>query len=1182
MRLKKLEIDGFKSYAKPVVITDFDPSFNAITGYNGTGKSNVLDALCFVLGISMLKQVRATRWTDLIYKQAQAGIQKASVTATFEHNDPKHKIQGFDLGKDIIVRRQVVSNGRVTYTVNGSNATQQRVQEMFRSIGMNVNNPHFLIMQGKIGKVLNMNAKEILAMVEEAVGVRIYECKKVSCLRTIEKKEEKMAEISKILDEDILPKVTKLNNERESFLKFERLKCEVAKLKKRVTAYEYISTERGIQMYKDEANAKRANITEIEEEIENAKARMKELDAEISGMTKNKDGKMDKERGVIQTKLNDLEKIQMEKESAVGDVKTEITTAKQALTSLEKSKATSKKEITNKQKKMEEIDKENGEKVRLMNKAEEDLKLAQNQRTALQRNMVLDEEGNEANPNEMVIRYNGQITQLTTEITRCKEDIKNLENRIREKQQEIQRHGNHDVSNLSKRKDEFTKRLTDVRKRIEKLNFDEKLELDLQKQMQEAQVAVNQVSGNSSNFERRYGGLLMTSYNPFPPDFPKEQIYGPLFTLFSVKDPKFYKAIDVIFGYAFPNIIVEKAQCATTLLRLNLVTRRRTFIPLDDIRGEWCSDGDFKRAKALCKGEIYHPRELLRYDQKFDLPLRHFIKNALICSDRDDASRVTADLNIRTVTLLGDEFRPGGMASGGISRGRETIMEDIAAYNQSMTAVNERKTRLEQLREEQRKVQESAAKYRELKGEEEHVLDSLKQIDEQLKHDLVNTLKEDLKSFEERKVQMKDKIKENESKLPEIEKKKEEFEKQRNQKDYFEKEIEKVEKMEKDAKERLKKYNTAQQQKQQLDKIKDEIARLEEDIVQTDEEIEAKRQQLVDLDERLRTAQAIVEEAKATVETQRQVLAEHDSKMNEQENLIKEKQAEKSAINKQILEMRSNKETVEKAVDADEQKSKDCKTKVADMLKKNPWIAADKKHFNVAKTDYDFTDFNYEENKRKLQDKNEELTEISENINPDAGQILDQNEEQVTDLQKKREQLRQDKQKLLETIKNLDERKKTEMKTAFKAVNETFGAIFQTLLNDAQAQLVATSGNEDNLDEGLEFRVGFNNMWKDSLSELSGGQRSLVALSLILSLLRFKPAPLYILDEVDAALDISHTSNIGVLIKQQFKEAQFLIVSLKPGLFKNANAIFRTQMQDGVSAVLRVQDDYLEDMETVG
>lgn len=107
MRLKKLEIEGFKSYANRVVITDFDNSFNAITGYNGTGKSNVLDAICFVLGISNIKQVRAQHLADLIYKQGQAGISKASVTATFEHNNKNHRVPGYDLGKDIVVRRQV-------------------------------------------------------------------------------------------------------------------------------------------------------------------------------------------------------------------------------------------------------------------------------------------------------------------------------------------------------------------------------------------------------------------------------------------------------------------------------------------------------------------------------------------------------------------------------------------------------------------------------------------------------------------------------------------------------------------------------------------------------------------------------------------------------------------------------------------------------------------------------------------------------------------------------------------------------------------------------------------------------------------------------------------------------------------------------------------------------------------
>lgn len=99
------------------------------------------------------------------------------------------------------------------------------------------------------------------------------------------------------------------------------------------------------------------------------------------------------------------------------------------------------------------------------------------------------------------------------------------------------------------------------------------------------------------------------------------------------------------------------------------------------------------------------------------------------------------------------------------------------------------------------------------------------------------------------------------------------------------------------------------------------------------------------------------------------------------------------------------------------------------------------------------------------------------------------------------------------------------------------------------------------------MRVAFGNTWKESLTELSGGQRSLLALSLILALLRFKPAPMYILDEIDAALDLSHTQNIGQMLKSHFSQSQFIIVSLKEGMFSNANCVFRTRFVDGMRRV---------------
>jgi ABC-type multidrug transport system ATPase subunit len=130
-----------------------------------------------------------------------------------------------------------------------------------------------------------------------------------------------------------------------------------------------------------------------------------------------------------------------------------------------------------------------------------------------------------------------------------------------------------------------------------------------------------------------------------------------------------------------------------------------------------------------------------------------------------------------------------------------------------------------------------------------------------------------------------------------------------------------------------------------------------------------------------------------------------------------------------------------------------------------------------------------------------------------------------------------------------------------------FGSIFSTLLPGAFAKLEPPSGLTA-LD-GLEVRVSFGGVWKESLSELSGGQRSLLALSLILALLLFKPAPVYLLDEVDAALDLSHTQNIGKMLKTHFSQSQFIVISLKDGMFNNANVLFRTAFLDGVSTVTR-------------
>jgi len=130
-----------------------------------------------------------------------------------------------------------------------------------------------------------------------------------------------------------------------------------------------------------------------------------------------------------------------------------------------------------------------------------------------------------------------------------------------------------------------------------------------------------------------------------------------------------------------------------------------------------------------------------------------------------------------------------------------------------------------------------------------------------------------------------------------------------------------------------------------------------------------------------------------------------------------------------------------------------------------------------------------------------------------------------------------------------------------------FGSIFAELLPGNFAKLQPPEGQD--LMQGLEVKVQLGQVWKESLTELSGGQRSLIALSLIMALLQFKPAPMYILDEIDAALDLSHTQHIGQLFRTRFRGSQFIVVSLKEGLFTNANVLFRARFRDGTSIVER-------------
>ncbi|KAI8425456.1 hypothetical protein MSG28_007201 [Choristoneura fumiferana] len=250
-----------------------------------------------------------------------------------------------------------------------------------------------------------------------------------------------------------------------------------------------------------------------------------------------------------------------------------------------------------------------------------------------------------------------------------------------------------------------------------------------------------------------------------------------------------------------------------------------------------------------------------------------------------------------------------------------------------------------------------------------------------------------------------------------------------------------------------------------------------------------------------------------------------------------------------------------------ETEATDCGKKITALEKEHTWIPGEKQYFGLAGGLYDFAARQAHVAGSRLAQLKERKDRLSRGLNARAHTLLGKEEEQYQDVLRKKQIVEADRAKLVQVMAELDEKKKRTLVTACAQVNKDFGSIFSTLLPGACARLAPPPGRT--VLDGLEVKVGFNNTWKESLGELSGGQRSLVALSLVLAMLLFKPAPLYILDEVDAALDLSHTQNIGHMLKEHFTHSQFIIVSLKDGMFNNANVLFRTRFVDGMSAVQR-------------
>ena len=307
-----------------------------------------------------------------MYKQGQAGVTKASVTIVFNNPDPNTSPIGQEHNKQITVTRQVVIGGKNKYMINGKTVQQSEIQNLFHSVQLNVNNPHFLIMQGRITKVLNMKPAEILSMIEEAAGTRMFQTKKEQAMKTIEKKQLKVNELTNCMDNEISPQLDSLREQRQNYLDYQSNDTELQRLDRFCVASEYcgyadmvdkqssgrkeietelLSVETLKAEKKGEADECQVKIHEMEEQLQS------EMKSEFQELKKNEED-LSKDLVKVKTLLkNHQETLSAEKDATVS-LQKQVDQAKVTLVEKEQELVQSSTTLANKEKEVDAAEKD--------------------------------------------------------------------------------------------------------------------------------------------------------------------------------------------------------------------------------------------------------------------------------------------------------------------------------------------------------------------------------------------------------------------------------------------------------------------------------------------------------------------------------------------------------------------------------------------------------------------------------------------------------------------------------------------------------------------------------------------------------------------------------------------------------------------------------------------------------
>ncbi len=1174
MILKRIELKGFKSFADRTVI-DFDDAISCIVGPNGSGKSNITDAFRWVLGEQRYKTLRGSQMLDVIFSgtKTRQPLGFAEVVIVF---DNKYQVLPIDFN-EVRVSRRLHRSGESEYTINGTECRLKDIKQLFMDTGIGVEG-YSIIGQGRIDSILSTNKDERRLIFEEAAGIVKYRTRKSEAERKLERTEGNLNRIKDIVGE-LKERLSPLEKDAEKAIIHKKISAEIKDLEINLFIKDIEAAEKNIDIIAADLNACKTRRDEFEEQKNQLVNQLNRYSFERENAEKEYDNQLQKQGELkmqiaqIEGELRLLKEKQLAKQTSLNNLVLDADSKAEDLANL-------KDEIKDldlviKTKKEEE----QALKLEVENLQQQIINLKTDKHSTQQQEQALQAQLLSYNNELQELHHSKQRINLQAELAAQKllEIKKNLEL--------LQQNKKDKQANLVQAKQKLSidnaeiERLENLRKeRLEKQNSLNDKQLALEKTLFDKQSQLSQKSASLDALELQEQNNEGFSYAVKKVlEWSKEdsEIYGCFKDLLTI-DAKFFTAIEIALGRNLQMLIVKDSKVVNKYIdKLKREKAgRATFLPIADLKVKAVPELETSKGFYGC---AFHYVEC---SQELEPAFNYLLNRIYFADTLDDAKKAAKNLPLgsRVVSLDGQIVNAGGTITGGsISKKESGFLKRKQEIKDLKVLTEKLNLEIDELNREREKKQEELKKLRE---EIE-----LAEIDDTRVKNSLNESKHVVKSLELELDTIETKLKTLESEQESLDL---DINSADNKANAFQEQIESLKANQVLTNEAIAKYSSElAEYNDAIDSINQKIteqrieqSRITEHILAQEQKLFERKERISSYDLKRKQAELVKEtltteiehlifqqrEIESKLEANKERLAVLGKELNDEKLALEKGKTEQQEYQTQLAKARESLQSEQQSIYKLDISLARIETKLSTLtesLLENYQLT----YQQALQFRHEVEDKNYQSKLRSLKSELKKLGDV----NLSAIEEYETVKERYQFLAEQEDDLQTAIDSLEKMIRQIDREMRKSFKTKLVEVNNYFKDTFTKLFGGGTGD-IAIEADGDILSGEIIISAQPPGKKLQSLDLLSGGEKALTAIALLFAILKTKPSPFCILDEIEAALDDVNIFRFAEFLQEFIADSQFIIITHRKGTMEIAQSIYGVTMQEkGISKVLSVK-----------